>query len=243
MNFHDEVIRFLDSLDARFEISSDLIYISSPKKLTIKLMDEPVESDRNEGLIIHHHQWKSDKEQLKSRIRSKLGLTKRIHGRLTTVEHIDQNEAIDFLEQNHLTGGTKAKTYLGLRHRDGELVAVATFSKKRKMNEGHYSYELIRYANRLNETVVGGLDKVIQYFIELKSPGDIMTYVDLEQSQGAAFKRLGFEEVEKKDGLQYKIDKTTGLRIFPSRAERSEGLNKKQWPYITLGNLKLVKKV
>ena len=42
--------------------------------------------------------------------------------------------------------------------------------------------------------VMGGMGKILKYFIEQVHPEDIMTYVDASRSDGAAYKALGFVE-------------------------------------------------
>jgi hypothetical protein len=79
---------------------------------------------------------------------------------------------------------------------DELLIAVATFSSPRifkKESVSFKSYELIRFASLLNSSVIGGLDKLLNALMEEKQPGDIMTYADLDWSDGRSYSKLGFE--------------------------------------------------
>ena len=146
-------------------------------------------------IIIFEHQWLEKEAIIQSRINAFFGKFNRIHGRKTRVVRIDKQIAHKFLNQNHLQGYVTSKLKYGLYCQD-ELVAVATFSAGRKMNdrqEEFRSFELIRFANKLNYRVIGGLTKLINAFVKLHHAGNIMTYVDAAWSTGENFEKLGFE--------------------------------------------------
>jgi hypothetical protein len=125
------------------------------------------------------------------------GKTKLIHGRKTSVKRIDKAVTEIFLNQNHLQAYVSSKIKYGL-FLEQELVAVATFSAGRKMNDkpqDFRSYELIRFANKNGCRVYGGLSKLLNAFILNHKPGNIMTYADLCWSTGESYLKLGFEQV------------------------------------------------
>lgn len=126
---------------------------------------------------------------VKSIIASKLGATKRIYGRHTVAVQIEHKLAAAFLDQNHLQGHVKASFCVGL-YCDELLVAVATLSKSRYTNEA--TYELIRFANILNTTVVGGLSKLLTYFQRTVDNASILSYADRRYSKGESYQRVGF---------------------------------------------------
>lgn len=201
--------------------------------------------DLPEGYTVWEDHWKFKTEIVISRIRSLMGDTKRIHGRSTTIESMTQAEAIAFMNENHLAGGAKAKYRYGLHWR-GELVAAITFSKKKKLQrngEVYASYELIRYCNLSGFTVVGGLSKLMKHFIRSEKPDDIMTYVDLDLSDGSAFELMRFECVETTEPLCFKWNEATNERLFPNRNERlklAEETLLAEYPFKTSGNKKYV---
>ena len=138
--------------------------------------------------------WNKNKEALKSRLCSLMGVTKRIHARQCLIKKITKAEARIFVDLNHTMGYAEANFNCGLFFKD-ELVAVACFSKGRRMNRlpaDKRSFELIRFCNKNFYTVVGGLSKLIRYFEETHSPGDIMTYIDRSWGEPNAYYALGF---------------------------------------------------
>jgi hypothetical protein len=55
------------------------------------------------------------------------------------------------------------------------------------------SFEWIRYASLKGFRVVGGMGKLMQAFVDDLQPDDIMTYVRSQESDGDAFRALGFD--------------------------------------------------
>ena len=91
----------------------------------------------------------------------------------------------------------------------GSLIAVATFSNARKwIKEGKEirSYEWTRYASLPALRVSGGMGKLLNAFINEVQPDDIMSYADLEWSEGEVYKALGFAEEAPKDPVGFGID-------------------------------------
>jgi hypothetical protein len=163
--------------------------------------------------------WKDEWEDKQSiiiyRIKSLLGQNKRIHGRSCEIKLLDKNTAEFFLNQHHIMGFAQSYYKLGL-YKNDELLAIATFSKGRKMNrlpEGKKSFELIRFCNASGITVVGGLSKLLKYFINLTDAGDIMTYIDKDHSEGKAFLKLGFKLHSVSNPIAFKVDKNSQKRM------------------------------
>jgi len=156
------------------------------------------------GQMIHLHEdvWRAKTEIVRCRLMTRLGhVSSRIFARKTTVQRIDAPTAMGFLEQHHLWGATKAKYYYGLfskNNKEGELVAVATFSSRRKVIRGgqpHRSHELVRFCARRDGVVVGGITKLIKAFTLDQKPDDIITVVDRDWGPGDGWHQLGFETV------------------------------------------------
>jgi SepF-like predicted cell division protein (DUF552 family) len=132
--------------------------------------------------------WRDHKEIWKSIIASKLGVTKRIYARKCEVINLETSLARGFLEKNHLQGAVGASVNFGLLY-ENELVAAMTFGKPR-FNK-HYEWELLRYASKLNTTVVGGASKLLKAF-KAEHEGLILSYAKREHSMGGLYKALGF---------------------------------------------------
>lgn len=91
----------------------------------------------------------------------------------------------------------------------GTLVAVATFSNARKWVKGEKtvrSYEWTRYASLPGVRINGGMGKALKAFIKDVLPDDIMSYADLEWSEGAAYEQLGFRLEGRKEPVLFCID-------------------------------------
>lgn len=181
--------------------------------------------------------WVKEQDIVKSRLSAMLGISQRIPARVTQVRRIDKPTADHFLHANHLQHAVSAKYKYGLylpnryfrvlnpdfpinRALPEILVAVATFSRPRifeRDKKPFRSYELIRFANLLHTTVTGGLDKLLTFFENDCKPDDIMTYADLEWSDGASYKRLGFEPVSDKAPIPAWLNTATLERFGKSK--------------------------
>lgn len=166
-------------------------------------------------------QWIHKKEIVTGRILNLLKRAHTIYGRKTIVKKITQPVADEFLNQNHLQGSTKAKIKLGLFHEDC-LVSVATFTWGRKFyvdDKILLSFGLIRHCNLNQHSVIGGLSKLLKHFINEYKPDDIMTFVDLDWSEGLAYQGLGFELIEKTEAETFFIDPQSYKRYYPHHLE------------------------
>ena len=200
--------------------------------------------------------WNTKREIVESRLRSIAGQSQKIPARLCKVRRIDQAILDSFLVANHLQGSTKAKFKYGLflpiqyfRVLDfipeadirEILFAVASFSGAKSIyrNEQIYrSHELIRFANKVDFTVVGGLGKLLKAFDSEQKPDDIMTYADRDWSNGESYRKLGFELVETTKPESFWVNKGTFERINRTKFEP----NNNDWVLIqNSGNLKFLK--
>lgn len=170
-------------------------------------------------------QWHTAKNIIKNRLLSKLGMSKRIHGRKTEVRRIDKTIAQHFLKVQHLQGYSTGYYKYGLYEKD-ILYAVALFSKTRKMRQEHYrSSELIRYANLEGYHVSGGLGKLINHYINELQPNDIMTYVDCDWGNGDGYKKIGFETKEITFPQIFWVNPETYERHSPSKFYKENGFD------------------
>lgn len=130
-----------------------------------------------------------------------------VFARNCSVKKLSVSQAKDFFDANH------RMAYCTCRHRyglfverstgkreaalpAGTLVAAAGFSGARNMTErggNPRSFEWIRYASLKGYRVVGGMGKLMQAFVDDLHPDDIMTYVRSQESDGDAFRALGFD--------------------------------------------------
>lgn len=146
-------------------------------------------------LQINSHEWNNLHKQIiwKSIISNHLGASHKVHARKCKVVELASKQANDFLNANHLQGMDNSKVKLGLVH-DDTLVSVMTFSKPR-FNKS-YKWELVRFCNLLNHTVVGGASKLMKFFINKHNPTSLISYADVRYSNGNLYKQLGFKLVK-----------------------------------------------
>lgn len=142
-------------------------------------------------LHIFSNEWKDDNKRKiwKSIIRNKIGKSKRIYARKTKLIFLNSNQYKEFLNINHLQGNINSSVKYGLVF-ENKLVAVMGFSKC-KYKE--YEWELDRFCNILETTVVGGAEKLFKHFIKIHCPKSILTYADRRHSNGNLYRKLGFE--------------------------------------------------
>jgi hypothetical protein len=169
-------------------------------------------------LIITEDRWKRQRSLTESRLMAHLELFEQAFARNCEVRRIEKSEAQSFLEANHSYGHAACKYCYGLflkRHDPGKLIAVSTFSNARrwiKNGKEIRSYEWTRYASLPNLRISGGMGKVLKAFIKDICPDDIMSYADLEWSEGGAYKQLGFSYEGDKEPVSFIIDTATWSR-------------------------------
>jgi len=148
-------------------------------------------------LHIFENEWIMKKNIVKSIIKSKLGIIdNKIYARKTEIMEIFDNQLVkNFLKTNHIQGFVESKIKIGLFY-NNELVSLMTFGKKRlslgNSINNNDEYEMLRFCNKLNTSVVGGASKMLKYFIKKYQPNSIMTFADRRYSQGNLYKQLGF---------------------------------------------------
>jgi len=180
-------------------------------------------------------------EKITAMVLSKLQLNRRVFARNCEVKKTDKNTAEQFIDLYHLMGSTQSAYNMGL-YLNNELLALASFSKGRKMNrltEHERSYELIRFCCKSGVSVSGGLSKLLKKFSLEKNAGDIMTYVDKQWGEGAAFLKLGFKKHSETEPHYFLINRKTFERI-PLKDEQEAVDQRHFYRAQNLGNIKLV---
>lgn len=177
-------------------------------------------------LIITEDRWHSQKEMTCARLLAHLETFTAAYARNCEVRRIEKAEAQQFLKANHSYGYAACRYHYGLflkRHTGhksnglapGTLIAVATFSNARKWKKQDMvirSYEWTRYASLPYLRISGGMGKMLKAFIEEVNPDDIMSYADLEWSEGNVYGSLGFVLEGWKDPVLFSVDPVTWER-------------------------------
>jgi hypothetical protein len=202
------IVRFKDYNFSFFLVleNEDNTYINFIKKRELE------DSDFSSFLIfIWFDLWYSKQEIILSKITHLFGLSKKLHARKTNVELVNKIDAQNFFTQNHLNQPVIGYKRIGLSI-NNELVALASFAKRRKFRDDSYSAELLQFATKNNHHINGGLSKVIKHFIKNHPIDSLMTYIDLDWSTGAKFEKIGFEIDTKRNHVNFMIDHTNGQR-------------------------------
>ena len=217
------------------------------------------ESKNIKLIHIYEDDWLYKQDIVKSRILNLLNFTpNKIYARKTEIKEISDNILLrEFLEKNHIQGFIGSQVKIGLFY-NNELVSLMTFGKQRK-NMGTKSfpdkYELLRFCNKLNTTVIGGASKLFKYFTNNYKPKEIITYADRSWSQGNLYNQLGFEFVHKSqpnyfyvvDGLRknrfnFRKDILIKEGFDPNKSEREIMLDRIIYRIYVSGKLKFIYK-
>ena len=187
-------------------------------------------------IIIPEDRWRRQRKMMEARILAHLEIFFPIYARNCEVRRIEKAEAAAFLEENHSYGDAACRYRYGLflkRHTGakslnptsplvrsdfpaGTLVAVAEFSNARKWIKGDKtirSYEWTRYASLPGVRLIGGMGKMLKHFIKEVQPDDIMSYADLEWSEGSVYEQLGFKLEGHKEPVMFVIDRKDWSRL------------------------------
>ena len=164
---------------------------------------------------IFEDEWDNKKDIVKSRIKSILQLTENIiYGRKCIIKTIPIKIKSDFLNENHIQGSTGSKINLGLYY-ENNLVSVMTFGRGRIIMKGNSSeYELIRFCNKLNTTVIGGASKLLKHFERYYKPNVLNSYSDKRWNTGNLYRILGFNQLtDSNPNYYYVVDKKREYRF------------------------------
>lgn len=219
----------LEAVDAalllKFEVSGQLVLnlIALEHPLPLQESFDLRSSYHNKGVLLvqlWEDVWLTRPLQVLSRITSILGMNRTVHGRKTKIITVSQPQADEFFERYHLQASASARYKYALVLED-EMVAMASFSGKRKMTrreeQGYTSVEMIRFATKDGITVQGGLSKLIGHIVKTINPSDVMTYTDMDWSQGKGYLKLGFELADTLAPAEIWLNKGNLIRYFPHR--------------------------
>lgn len=164
--------------------------------------------------LIHiwDYDWNTKQELIKSRIKAKLGVNRRLYARKTDIKVVNSVTAMEFLSSNHIQSKTGSSVNYGLYYND-ELVALMTFGKSRYKKD--IKWELIRYCSKQGINVVGGASKLLNYFTK-HNTGDIISYSDRMWNNGRLYEAIGFEYVRTTDPSYFY---TSNYTLFENRVK------------------------
>lgn len=146
-------------------------------------------------LQVYEHNWINKNEIIIAKLRCSLNIDREYkHARKCNAKRITNSDSRNFLEEYHIQGYTNASHSYGLFCENGQLVAVASFSRPRLgIGKKGDHWELVRCAS--NTRVNGGASKLLKFFIDDVKPNKIISYSLNDYGIGTLYSSLGFEHV------------------------------------------------
>jgi hypothetical protein len=192
---HKMAIEYDGLLPHSFGLSKVHYYSNDPSEYRLndyryhQRKTEECEDQGYQLLHIFENEWMDESKRniWKSMIKSRIGISERIHARKCIVKEIDSKTSNTFIERTHLQGVCRSSVKLGLYHK-GILVSVMTFRKHRK-----YQWEIGRFSSDLGVNVVGGASKLLKYFETNYKPTSLVSFANRRWSSGRVYEKLGFE--------------------------------------------------
>ncbi|MEN6619620.1 MAG: hypothetical protein ABFC28_09070 [Rikenellaceae bacterium] len=257
-DFSSEFRKFLDNLNIEYSEKNSLFNISKPaiSVRLIKLNNASESTVERANITLYEDEWYTKFPLISNRLLANLGRQNTIFARNCTIQQVSAGEARCFLDRNHILGFTKSHYKYGLfttkrigDMKNGEMVAVAMFSAPRPMErEGLtvQSYEWVRYASIANYRVVGGMGKLMSYFVESQSPDEIMTYADKDWGNGDVYRKLGFVYQCETEPIEFFVNRSSYERVSIKKLLSAQKCNTQEQitkEYVLLrnqGNLKFL---
>ena len=186
---------YLPELNLAFEFNGLYWHSELYKEKNYHLSKTKECLDKNIQLIhVWEDDWVNKQDIVKSIILNKLGKSKKVFARKCEVRLSNNKEVREFLTKNHIQGFLGSRVKIGLYYND-ELVSLMTFGSLRK-SLGHKSvnnnYELLRFCNKLNTTVIGGASKLFKHFLHNNVVNEVISYSDNSRGVGNLYNKLGF---------------------------------------------------
>jgi len=182
-----EVDIFIPKLNLAFEFNGLYWHSELFKDKNYHLNKTNICKNNNIKLIhIWEDDWTFKHNIIKSRIRSLFNMNDTIYARKCIIKNVNNIEAEQFFTDNHLQNFISTPYYIGLYYQE-KLVQCMCFSK----NENG-CYLLNRFCSILNYNIIGGVSKILKYFIKNYNPDKIISYFDRSWGHSNIYKKIGF---------------------------------------------------
>lgn len=182
----------------------------------------------DKGIFLYHifgYEWTHNADIIESMLLNLFNCNStKIYARKCELRTVSGIDSAEFLTHNHRQGAANSKIRLGLYYND-ELVSLMTFGKMRStMGTGNQDlsdcWELVRFCNKLNTSVVGGASKLFKYFVNTYNPQRIRSFSDRAHTKGALYQTLGFKEVNRSDANYVWVDIETDKAYHRVNAQK-----------------------
>lgn len=179
---------------------------------------------------IFEHEWLNKKDILTSMIKTQIGDYTKEYARTLKFVELDKMLAKEFFDENHLQGWIKCKYAFGLVDRNDMIVSAISFGKPRFNTK--YEYELLRFANKLNTSTIGGFSKLLHNSIKTLNIKSIISYSHKRLFNGNVYERAGFKKInETSPGYFWYSNKTGQIlsRFETQKHKLNTDLTEKQY--------------
>ena len=177
--------------------------------------------EKNINLLhIFENEWINPLKQdiWKSIISYKLGIVKqRYFARKLQIKEVNNKEAREFFEENHIQGYANAGIKIGLydnQNNNQKLISCMTFAKPR-FNK-NYQYELIRFASLKYSSCVGCAQKLFKYFLRTYQPESIISYANRRWAfaKSNVYQNLNFRFLRETEPNYYYFKLKEPLKLY-----------------------------
>lgn len=146
--------------------------------------------------LIHvfEYEWMDERIRpiLESMLKMNLGIfNKKVGASKCKIKELGYREYAEFCNENHIQGEAGAKVKLGLFYKE-ELIQIISFGKPRFSDK--YEYEIIRECSKKDYIVIGGKEKLWNYFVKKYNPTSVLSYCDFSKFTGNSYLKLGFKK-------------------------------------------------
>lgn len=161
-------------------------------------------------VFVFEDEWLFKKEIVKSILKNRLEvIDNKIYARKCFVKELKNDEIKDFYEINHIQGYAPSLVNLALIYND-EIVSALSFGSPRFAKK--YDYEIIRFSNLLNTSVIGGFGKLFKHFTRNYEFNKIITYSDKRFFTGDIYLNNGFKQLRDTSPSYYYFNKREMIR-------------------------------
>ena len=219
IDLFNDLLLFFDESQIKYKIDNQIIrltdfdvsyyLVTDTNQLKVKDFENlrRLENEKHGSFLIFiwYDLWLIKKDIILSKIKHSVGQSKKLHARKTIVKSVNKKDCVLFFSNNHLNQPLIGFKRFGLYLND-ELIALASFAKKRKFRDDSYSAEMLQFSTKNGIHINGGLSKLIKHFIRQYDVKTLMTYIDLDWANGDNFKTIGFESTDIKASIYFKLN-------------------------------------
>jgi hypothetical protein len=230
IDFYSGIFKFLDDKNIKYTLEQNIVRLENYnyalflvlKSNTNSIDDfkkkrELENTNFNKLLVfIWYDLWQNKEKIILSKLTHLCGFSKKIHARKTLIQNVNREDCEIFFLENHLNQPLIGYKRIGL-YLNNEMIALASFAKRRKFRDNTYSSELLQFATQDGIHINGGLSKLIKHFRISHSFDTLMTYIDLDWSNGEKFSKIGFKIDSIKAPVYFKKTESTNLRKISSQ--------------------------